>query len=74
MKTEYEEINDHVKRIGSARDIAHLAVHLMSDSGSWITGQVIHADGGMGSLRVFKQPWGVSARLTRLFADGEIVR
>jgi NAD(P)-dependent dehydrogenase (short-subunit alcohol dehydrogenase family) len=43
-----------LKRIGSPRDIAHLAAHLLSDSGSWITGQVIHADGGMSSLRVFK--------------------
>jgi 3-oxoacyl-[acyl-carrier protein] reductase len=43
-----------LKRIGSPRDIAQLAVHLLSDSGSWITGQIIHADGGMSSLRVFK--------------------
>lgn len=43
-----------LKRIGSPRDIARLALHLLSDSGSWITGQIIHADGGMGSLRVFK--------------------
>ena len=43
-----------LKRIGSPRDIAQLAAHLLSDSGSWITGQVIHADGGMSSVRVFK--------------------
>jgi len=43
-----------LKRIGSPRDIAQLAVHLLSDSGSWITGQIIHVDGGMGALRVFK--------------------
>jgi len=43
-----------LKRIGSPRDIAQLAVHLLSDNGSWITGQIMHVDGGMGSLRVFK--------------------
>ena len=41
-------------RIGSPRDIARLAVHLLSDNGSWISGQIIHVDGGMGALRVFK--------------------
>lgn len=43
-----------LKRIGSPRDIAQLAVYLLSDSGSWITGQIMHVDGGMGALRVFK--------------------
>ena len=43
-----------LKRIGSVRDIAHLAAHLLSDNGSWITGQILHADGGLGSLRIFK--------------------
>ena len=43
-----------LKRIGSPQDIARLAVHLLSDSGSWISGQIIHVDGGMGALRVFK--------------------
>jgi 3-oxoacyl-[acyl-carrier protein] reductase len=43
-----------LKRIGSPRDIAQLAAHLLSDSGSWITGQIIHVDGGMGSLRMFR--------------------
>lgn len=43
-----------LKRIGSPRDIAGLAAYLLSDGGSWITGQIIHVDGGMGALRVFK--------------------
>jgi NAD(P)-dependent dehydrogenase (short-subunit alcohol dehydrogenase family) len=42
-----------LKRIGTPRDIAQLAVHLMSDNGSWITGQIFPVDGGMSSLRVF---------------------
>jgi 3-oxoacyl-[acyl-carrier protein] reductase len=43
-----------LKRIGSPQEIAGLAQHLLSDEGSWITGQVFHVDGGMSSLRVFK--------------------
>jgi NAD(P)-dependent dehydrogenase (short-subunit alcohol dehydrogenase family) len=43
-----------MKRIGSPRDIARLAAFLLSDSASWLTGQVLHLDGGMGALRVFR--------------------
>jgi len=43
-----------LKRIGSPREIAGLAYHLIRDEGSWITGQILHVDGGMSSLRVFK--------------------
>jgi 3-oxoacyl-[acyl-carrier protein] reductase len=42
-----------LKRVGTARDIASMCVHLLTD-GSWITGQVIHVDGGMSSLRTFR--------------------
>lgn len=41
-----------IGRIGTAQDIAALSEFLLSDSGSWITGQVLHADGGMGSLKL----------------------
>jgi NAD(P)-dependent dehydrogenase (short-subunit alcohol dehydrogenase family) len=43
-----------LKRIGLPHEVAGLALHLPSDSGSWITGQIFHVDGGMSSLRVFK--------------------
>ncbi len=43
-----------LKRIGAAQEVARLASHLLSEQGSWITGQVIGIDGGMGSLRTFK--------------------
>ncbi len=43
-----------LKRIGSPQEIAGLARHLLSDEGSWITGQIFHIDGGMSSLRVYK--------------------
>jgi NAD(P)-dependent dehydrogenase (short-subunit alcohol dehydrogenase family) len=38
-------------RIGQHSDAAALAAFLLSDEGSWITGQVIGVDGGIGSLR-----------------------
>lgn len=43
-----------LKRIGTAEEVAGLAAHLLSDAGSWITGQVLHIDGGMSSLRIFR--------------------
>ena len=43
-----------LKQIGSPQDIAQIAAHLISDASVWITGQVLHVDGGMSSLRVFR--------------------
>jgi NAD(P)-dependent dehydrogenase (short-subunit alcohol dehydrogenase family) len=36
-----------MKRIGSAEDIANMAAFLLSEKASWITGQIMHVDGGM---------------------------
>lgn len=41
-----------LKRIGTADDIANTAEFLLSEKASWITGQIIHVDGGMSSLKV----------------------
>lgn len=43
-----------LKRIGQPHEIAGLVNYLLSAEGSWITGQVLHVDGGMSSVRVFK--------------------
>lgn len=43
-----------LKRFGSAEDIAAAACFLLGASASWITGQVIGADGGMGTIRLFR--------------------
>ncbi|MFO7708992.1 MAG: SDR family oxidoreductase [Desulfobacterales bacterium] len=43
-----------LKRVGSAEDIAGMALFLLSDAARWITGQIIRVDGGMGALRTFK--------------------
>jgi len=43
-----------LKRIGNSQEIAQLAIHLLSDEGSWMTGQIFRIDGGMSSIRTFK--------------------
>jgi len=37
---------------GKPEEIAKVAAYLLSDDSSWITGQVIHIDGGISSLRL----------------------
>ncbi len=39
-----------LKRIGTAEDIAQTASFLLSDKASWITGQILHVDGGKSSV------------------------
>jgi len=41
-----------LKRVGNPDDIAGMAEFLLSEKSGWITGQVIHVDGGYSSLRV----------------------
>lgn len=38
-------------RYGTPQDIAGMAAYLLTDQASWITGQIIGVDGGMGSLK-----------------------
>ena len=38
-------------RVGQAHDIANMAVFLLKPENSWITGQILKVDGGMGDLR-----------------------
>lgn len=41
-----------LKKLGTAEDIAHMAQFLLTDTSSWMTGQVLHLDGGMSSVKV----------------------
>lgn len=41
-----------LKRIGSPVDIANMAEFLLSEKSAWITGQVLHVDGGISRLKV----------------------
>ncbi len=41
-----------LKRVGQPGDIAKAAAFLLSDDSAWISGQVLHVDGGLSSLRI----------------------
>ena len=41
-----------LKRVGTPEDIANIAVFLLSDDSSWMTGQIIGVDGGLSTLNV----------------------
>ncbi len=40
-----------LKRVGTVQDISEMACFLLSNKTSWITGQVLHVDGGMGNIK-----------------------
>jgi NAD(P)-dependent dehydrogenase (short-subunit alcohol dehydrogenase family) len=40
-----------LKRIGNDTDIANATEFLLSEKASWITGQIMHVDGGMSTLK-----------------------
>ena len=40
-----------MRRFGNAGDIAAMAQFLLSDKASWITGQVLHVDGGASAIK-----------------------
>ncbi len=41
-----------LKKIGTPEDIAAMACFLLSDQSMWITGQIMHVDGGMSSIKM----------------------
>lgn len=51
QKREANALRHPLKRIGTTEDIANMAAFLLSPKASWITGQVLHVDGGMSSLK-----------------------
>ncbi len=51
QKKEANALRHPLKRIGTTEDIANIAAFLLSQKASWITGQILHVDGGMSSLK-----------------------
>jgi NAD(P)-dependent dehydrogenase (short-subunit alcohol dehydrogenase family) len=50
-KLKTSEERHPLKRIGNAKEIANLVEFLLSDSASFITGQIIKVDGGLSSIK-----------------------
>ena len=40
-----------LKRIGTVSDIAKMTAFLLSENSSWMTGEILHVDGGMSSIK-----------------------
>ena len=51
QKKEANALRHPMKRIGTAEDLANMAAFLLSEKASWITGQILHVDGGMSSIK-----------------------
>ena len=49
-KMEYQSNSHPLKRIGEPTDIAELSHFLLSERSSWMTGQILHLDGGRSTL------------------------
>ncbi len=50
-KRESGALRHPLKKTGSPEEIAALAAFLLSENGSWMTGQILHIDGGIGVIR-----------------------
>lgn len=51
-KREAGENRHPLRRVGTADDLANTVLFLLSEKGSWISGQVFGVDGGLSTLRV----------------------
>ncbi len=52
IKKEANALRHPLKRVGTTSDMANAINFLISPDASWITGQVLQIDGGIGSLKV----------------------
>ncbi len=50
-KREAADARNPLHKVGTADEVAAMAEFLLTGESSWITGQIFHIDGGMGTLR-----------------------
>jgi NAD(P)-dependent dehydrogenase (short-subunit alcohol dehydrogenase family) len=50
-KMEASAQRNPMKKVGTSEDLSHSIEFLLSEKSAWITGQILHVDGGMGTLR-----------------------
>ena len=51
QKMEAQAEKNPLKKVGTARDIAEAATYLLTNKSSWITGQILHVDGGYSTIK-----------------------
>ena len=50
-KIEASALRHPLKKIGDPKDLANMTIFLLSDASKWMTGQILHLDGGMSSIK-----------------------
>lgn len=51
-KKEKAALRNPMKKVGTPEDIAQATLFLLSQKSNWITGQILHVDGGMSNLSI----------------------
>ena len=52
QKVEANALRHPLKRVGTVEDISEMACFLLSEKSGWITGQIMHVDGGMSVIKM----------------------